>query len=152
REPRRFLRPGDPLRTAEPVSLPSRQPNDPSVPRHLPAATVLCLLAAAGAQSPWTQEQMTADLDEIAGAVRGKWSYVDDRRANSGVDVDALRAAAVAALPTVRSVDDFARVLRRFAAALQDGHAWSHVPGSMALPARRLPVQLVDCDEGLVVA
>jgi C-terminal processing protease CtpA/Prc len=84
--------------------------------------------------------------------VRGKWSYFEERRANSGVDVDALRDAAKAALAGVRSIDDFACILRRFAAGLQDGHAWASVPGESPPPARRLPFRLLDCAEGLVVA
>lgn len=114
-------------------------------------ATLLLVLGAARAQAPWSVEQMTSDLDQIAAAVRASWSYADDRRENSGVDVDALRDAAKSALAAVRSADDFALVVRRFTAGLQDGHAWSFVPGEAALPARHLPFLLVDCAEGLVV-
>jgi C-terminal processing protease CtpA/Prc len=117
--------------------------------------TVIAVPAAmcmAHAQAPWTRGQMAADLDEIAAAVRAKWAYFDDRRANSAVDVDALRDAAKADLPGVQSIDDFACILRRFAAGLQDGHAWASVPGASPPPARRLPFRLLDCVEGLVVA
>src|SRR5712672_2072875 len=81
------------------------------------------------APAPWTTEQLAADLDQIAAAVRSEWSYLADRRQNSGVDVDALPAEAKKTLPQVHSADDFARSLRRFGAGLQDGHAWTSVPG-----------------------
>ena len=128
----------------------------PNQPRQARALALLAGLATAAtttttpAQSPWTAEQMSADLDEIAAAVRRQWSYFDDHREHFGVDVDALLAAAKAALPDVRATDDFADVVRAFAAGLQDGHAWSHVPGETQ-PPRRLPFELADCVEGLVV-
>jgi len=103
------------------------------------------------APAPWTTEQLAADLDQIAAAVRSEWSYLADRRQNSGVDVDALLAEAKKTLPQVHSADDFARSLRRFGAGLQDGHAWTSVPGESPPPARRLPFGLADCREGLVV-
>src|SRR5262245_42954557 len=115
------------------------------------AIAVLAVSGMARAQAPWTEEQMAADVDEVAAAVRAKWAYLDDRRAISAVDIDALRDTAKAALSGVRSIDDFARILRRFVAALQDGHAWASVPGESPSPARRLPFRLLDCVEGLVV-
>lgn len=114
--------------------------------------SILGLLAcAAAAQVPWTQAQLQADLREIAAVLKTDWAYYQDRTRHAGLDLDALLAEAEAALPAVRSIDEFARVLRRFTAGLQDGHAWSHVPGESAAPGRWLPFQVAGCAEGLVV-
>lgn len=68
-----------------------------------------------------------------------------------GTDLAARLAEAKAALPGVRSAEDFGRVLRRFTAALQDGHAWSTVPGARRHGSRPLPFRLAACAEGIAV-
>jgi hypothetical protein len=95
---------------------------------------------------------MASDLDEIAAAIREHWSYLEDRSQHFGVDLDPLLASAKASLSEVQDADGFARVVRRFVAGLQDGHAWVVVPGETPASNRWLPFRLVDCEEGLVVA
>lgn len=90
---------------------------------------------------------MAADLRQIAAAVREQWSYLEHRQ----LDLDAQLAAGLQELPNVRSAADFAQILRRFVAAMQDGHAWAHVPGGRVSPRLHLPFTVVDCQEGLVV-
>ncbi len=90
---------------------------------------------------------MAADLRQIAAAVREQWSYLEHR----GLDLDAQLAASLRELPGVRTAGDFAQILRRFVAAMQDGHAWSHVSGAGVSPRLHLPFTVVDCREGLVV-
>lgn len=94
---------------------------------------------------------MAADLEQIAAAVKSDWSYCEDHGRHFGVDVDALLAAAKQELPDVRTADDFARIVRRLGAGLQDGHAWTFVPGQAPAPARRLPFRLADTAEGVCV-
>ena len=53
------------------------------------AAALLALPAFAPAQDVWTQEQMAADLEQLLVAVREQWSYLEDRTANNGLDLDA---------------------------------------------------------------
>lgn len=106
--------------------------------------------ARPAAQEPFAPELLAADLDEISAAVRERWSYLDDHREHFGVDLDALVAAARRELALVRDADGWARVLRRFASGLQDGHAFVRVPGARE-PARRLPLRVEPCAEGLVV-
>jgi C-terminal processing protease CtpA/Prc len=95
---------------------------------------------------------MASDLDEIAAAIREHWSYLEDRSQHFGVDLDPLLASAKASLSEVQDADGFARVVRRFVAGLQDGHARAVVPGETPASNRWLPFRLVDCEEGLVVA
>lgn len=120
-------------------------------------ATALGFLFLAGtgtvhAQAPWTKEQMREDVAQIADAVREHWSYLESHRERFGVDVDRLEARAIEEVDAVGSSADFARVLRRFAAGLRDGHAWCRLPGEPPEPPRRLPFEVIDAVEGLVVS
>ncbi|MEQ1631486.1 MAG: S41 family peptidase [Planctomycetota bacterium] len=110
-----------------------------------------CASCPAVAQAPWTVEQMAEDLDQIAAVVKSDWSYAEDHRRHFAVDVDALLAAAKSELHRVRSADDFARLVRRIGVGLQDGHAYTFVPGQALPPARRLPFRLASTVEGLCV-
>lgn len=103
-------------------------------------------------QLPWTQEQMATDLDEIAAAVNENWAYIESHRDRFGIDVEKLRLDAHQELTRVESIDDYAGVIRRFAAGLRDGHAWSSVPGESLPPLRRLPFDVIDGAEGLIVS
>ena len=80
-------------------------------------AALASLFALVAPQNPWTREEMTADLDQLVAALRERWAYCEDRTANNGLDLDALRAASLAALEEVRSKDDFAIFSRRQNAA-----------------------------------
>lgn len=108
-------------------------------------------LALSAPQDAWTRAEMSADLEQLVAAVRERWAYLDDRREHSGVDLDALHRASLAALDEVRSREEFARVLRRFVAGLQDGHGGVSFADD-ALPAHYLLLELVRCPEGVVVA
>jgi len=95
---------------------------------------------------------MASDLDEIAAAVSENWAYVESHRDRFDIDVERLRVEAHQELPRVESIDDYAGVIRRFTAGLRDGHAWSSVPGESLPPLRRLPFDLIDGAEGLIVS
>lgn len=108
--------------------------------------------SAAFAQAPWTKEQMREDVAQIATAAREHWSYLESHRDRFGVDVDRLEARAIEEIEAVESSEDFARVLRRFAAGLRDGHAWVRLPGESFVMPRKAPFEVVDAAEGLVVS
>lgn len=119
------------------------------------AALLLTSIGCCGdalGQLPWTREQMAADLDEIAASVSENWAYFESHRDRFGIDIERLRVEAHQELPSVESIDDYAGVIRRFTAGLRDGHAWSSVPGESLPPLRRLPFDLIDGVEGLIVS
>jgi hypothetical protein len=93
--------------------------------------------------------QREADLRHLAAKVREEWSYFEHRAA-AGLDLDALLARALEGARVVRDDAGWAVVLRRFVAALDDGHAAVRAPGATPI-ARRLPFRVRDCAEGLVV-
>lgn len=114
-------------------------------------AAIASLFALVAPQDSWTREEMTADLDQLVAAVRERWAYYEDRTANSGLDLDALRAASNAALNEVRSKSDFAKMLRRFVATLEDGHGGVSFEGD-TLPTHYVLLKVAACPEGFVLS
>jgi C-terminal processing protease CtpA/Prc len=123
---------------------------------------VLTLLAQAPAQASrpdtapatrahLTRAEMESDLDALLAGIRARWSYLEDKSANLGVDPDALVAAAKAALPEVASKAAFHEVVSAVVAALKDGHAGVFTHG-VAEPVGRWPIALADSADGVVVA
>jgi len=93
---------------------------------------------------------MEADLEELAAAIREKWSYLEDKQENFGVDLAALVAAAKLRLPEEGTPAEFHAIVLELVAGLKDGHADVDTPG-VADPSRSLPFRLEDTPEGLVV-
>lgn len=123
--------------------------------RSLAFAGLLITAATAAAAEPAPQpvlarSEMMADLEQFGAAVKQGWAYADYRR-STGVDVDTLLADAVAGLPERSERSEFAQLMRRMVAALQDGHAWVAAPGLDDRGDRVWPFSLVDTREGLVV-
>ena len=114
-------------------------------------AALASLFALVAPQNSWTREEMTADLDQLVAALRERWAYCEDRTANNGLDLDALRAASLAALEEVRSKDDFAMMLRKFVATLEDGHGGVSFEGD-TLPTHYVLLKVVACPEGFVLS
>ncbi len=118
-------------------------------------AVVLFFAANAAAAEPTKtlpleRREMVADLEQLVVAAKAGWAYAD-YRGNNGVDLDSLLASAVASLPEHSERSDFARVMQRFVAMLQDGHAWVAAPGLDDERSHVWPFTIVDAREGLIV-
>ncbi|MCC6996753.1 MAG: S41 family peptidase [Deltaproteobacteria bacterium] len=107
-------------------------------------------VAAPAAPDRLQRGDMAADLEQLVVAAKQGWAYFDHRRA-LGLDLDALLATTIDGLPPAAERADFALVVRRFVAALEDGHAWVATPGLTEQRDRVWPFQLVDTREGVVV-
>jgi hypothetical protein len=105
--------------------------------------------AARAATSILSPEQMSADLDQLAEAIRTRWAYLEHREQTERLNLNALLAHARTALAAPRSPAQFAQVLREFVAALHDGHADVAIPG-LDSPARRWPILVERCAEGVI--
>jgi C-terminal processing protease CtpA/Prc len=114
------------------------------------AALASCV-ALIAPQNSWTHEEMTADLDQLVAALRERWAYCEDRTANNGLDLDALLAASLAGLEEVYSKDDFAMLLRKFVATLEDGHGGVSFEGD-TLPTHYVLLTVAACPEGFVLS
>lgn len=97
-----------------------------------------------------TRAAMEADLDALETAVREKWSYLDDRQANFGVDLAALVKRAKSGLPETGDRRVFHGILHELVADLQDGHGHVATPGVLG-PARRWPVTLKEFADGVFI-
>ena len=111
------------------------------------ATLALALLPALQELEP---AAMRADLEALEEGIRERWSYLALRE-EQGLDLVALLARARERTAAPLPVEDFARVLRELVSALQDGHAYVHVPDAKQ-PVRRLPFLLRDAREGPAIA
>lgn len=109
----------------------------------------LALSSALPAQNePDPREQ---DLTALTELVEAQYSYVDHRRETSALDLAALEAESLEIYRAQPDDRGFLRALQRYAAGLCDGHAGASVPGVSIAPARRWPVSLIHCAEGIMV-
>jgi hypothetical protein len=117
--------------------------------------TVSALALACALQAPadrFEARQVVEDLAALESAVRSDWSYFEARATSGDVDLDALLRRARSALDDGCTREEFAIALRELVAGLHDGHATIEVPGIQDDPPRRLPIELVECAEGIAVA
>lgn len=112
------------------------------------AGSLLALVLAAGDLS---REAMREDLAELVRGASAQWSYLEDKRAHFGVDLEGLARAEVRALPERATRAEFALVLQRLVAALNDGHGGVRFDPPLPEPARRWPFTLRATSEGLAV-
>jgi hypothetical protein len=110
------------------------------------------LLVVALAPQDLSRGAMREDLELLSREVRAQWSYLDDKRENFGIDVEALVSAEQEALPASATREEFGVILQRLVAALSDGHGSVDYETPLAEPARRWPFTLVETAEGLAVA
>ncbi len=93
---------------------------------------------------------MVADVNQLCAAVREQWAYLEDRSANFDLDLDAVRTASIVALEEAQTRAEFADVLRKFVAMLQDGHGNVSIECGEPKPQYML-LTLRSCAEGAVV-
>lgn len=115
------------------------------------ALTGLATGPLAAGQQALTRDDYRADLAELRRRAAAEWSYADDKREHFGVDLEALHAAAEAALGEQPTLDDFADALQVFVAGMKDGHAGVFVPGHSRHRSRAWPFTLADTTDGLLV-
>ncbi len=117
------------------------------------AASALLLAVATAQQAlpPLTQEQMAADLRQLAKETAAKWAYAEDRRKNAGIDVAQLAEAMIQRLPEVKDDAAFVALVCEIVSSLCDGHAFVACEGRERRPFRRWPFTVVDTADGLLV-
>jgi C-terminal processing protease CtpA/Prc len=93
---------------------------------------------------------MESDLAFLESAIREKWSYLEDKEKNFGVDLAALVARAKKSLPENGSKGAFHAVVLEIVAGLKDGHAHVFTIG-VPEPQRRWPFRVEETPEGFVV-
>ena len=99
---------------------------------------------------PLTRAEAAADLDELAAGIREKWSYLEDKEKNHGLDLAKLVADAKARLDDVNTKAQFHANVLELVASLKDGHAHVLTPG-VGQPQRRWPFKVEQTPEGFVV-
>jgi len=122
-------------------------------PPRVPQLVLLAALAPLGLGDPppLTRAQVEADLEQLAGALRARWSYLEDRREHFGLDLDARVAHALARVGAETSRAELADVLAELVSALADGHASVVVPDVATDRAFLWPFTLFDAAEGVLV-
>jgi hypothetical protein len=116
---------------------------------------VIGVALVCAAQSPADQlepARVAEDLAQLEHAVRTEWSYFEGRTASGEIDLDALMAVARRRLDKGCTRGEVGEVLRELVAALHDGHAVLTIPGVELGDQRRLPLELVECSEGIAVS
>jgi hypothetical protein len=114
----------------------------------LAASLALCLLRSV---QDFSREAMREDLAELVRGAGAQWSYLEDKRAHFGVDLEGLARAEARRLPERATRAEFALVLQRLVAALNDGHGGVRFDPPLPAPARRWPFSLRETSEGLAV-
>ena len=113
--------------------------------------TALAALALLQSPTRLTEAQMVADLDQLVDVVAEQWSYAEDRREHSGLDLDALAAEMRERFAHLESDAEFVGLVRGFIARLEDGHAFVNWAGNESWPFRRWPFTVADTADGLVI-
>lgn len=118
-----------------------------------PLFRMACFAVPALAVIAPAQDTRAADVRALTALVEEKWSYLEHRRWISGLDLAALEEEALDALRATEPDDRgaFLRILTRYVAGLEDGHAHVELPGTPGHGPRRWPVTLADAVEGIVV-
>ncbi|MBI4601496.1 MAG: hypothetical protein HY721_05970 [Planctomycetes bacterium] len=98
-----------------------------------------------------TPAQMESDLEQLVAVLGRAWAYAQDKREHFGVDLGSLLEEHRALIEGTRPRRQFLHIVALLVAALRDGHAWATIPGVPLFPRRRLPFQLVDTVDGLIV-
>lgn len=114
-----------------------------------PAAGLVLVLALP--VGDLTREAMREDLAQLVSGATEQWSYLVDKREHFGVDLEGLARAEARALPASATRAEFALVLQRLVAALNDGHGGVRFDPPLPAPARRWPFTLRETAEGLAV-
>lgn len=115
------------------------------------AAAFLAWVPVLPAQEKLTREQMDEDLRELVAVVRRAYAYVDEKKADAGVDLDKLLADARKKLAGVKSNADFHDLLKEVVAGLKDGHCEVYAGHLMAPRPRSWPFALNFVKEGVMV-
>ncbi len=99
----------------------------------LPGLVICCLIgcnkqesdnsSSVRPNSELTQAAMRDDLNQYHDAVLSAWAYTASKRSNQGVDVSRSRDNLLTQIGEGTTPKQFAMILRRFAASLQDGHS-----------------------------
>jgi C-terminal processing protease CtpA/Prc len=121
------------------------------------AAALTIVATLVGAQEPaksFSTADFTADIRALTKLVETRWSYLKFRKEHSGLSIQDLEAAALAAVapekqPTAKI---FLGALQRYVAGLKDGHASVFIDGVPSVPGfQRMPFTLADTTEGLMI-
>ena len=114
--------------------------------------SVMCVApAVAAGEEPLGPREMLADIEALHRFVTERWSYLDDKRANFGVRLEELRAAAIEQVADADGLADFETVVRRYVAGLRDGHAYVSVPRPDRRAPRLWPIWIDEYEEGVLV-
>lgn len=97
------------------------------------------------------RQKREADLRDLGAVVRRAYAYVEEKRADAGVDFDRIVDEAIGRLDRVESDADFHDLLKEVIAGLKDGHC-EVFAGHLAAPKpRSWPLLLGSVKEGVVV-
>ncbi len=96
-------------------------------------------------------DDFLADIRQLTAEVRMSWSYLEYRTRESGVDLAALEAEALATVRKTPTERGFAAALARYSAGLKDGHSSVIYGNVVQFGFHRLPLSLVDTREGVMV-
>jgi C-terminal processing protease CtpA/Prc len=93
---------------------------------------------------------MESELALLESAIREKWSYLEDREKNHGVNLAALMTRARSSLRDAMTKAAFHQVVLELVAGLKDGHASVFTPG-VPKPQRSWPLRVEETPEGFVI-
>src|SRR5262245_37403934 len=97
-----------------------------------------------------TREQLLADLDVLAAGIVEKWSYLEDKQVNFGVDLKKLLDRATSRIGEQATKAEFHDVVVELVAGLKDGHANVFTLG-VPRPQRHWPFEIAETPDGFVV-
>jgi carboxyl-terminal processing protease len=114
---------------------------------------LVALSPSAWAQQKLSRIQMEEDVKELLGIMRREYSYVDEKKRQHGVDLDAMEADAINRLDGVKSNAQFYDLLKELVARLRDGHCEVGASKFVAPKPRKWvwPVLLQSVEEGIVI-
>jgi C-terminal processing protease CtpA/Prc len=120
--------------------------------RWLIVGLVFSTLSQSGlAQEKLSRVQMEEDLKQLFAVTRRAYAYVDEKKEQYGVDLDAMQAEALKRLDTVKSNGDFRDLLKEVMAGLKDGHCEVYADHLIAPKPRAWPFLLSFVKEGVLV-
>ncbi len=107
------------------------------------------LLTTCPSSSSLTPEQMVEDLKQLEAVVLKRWPYLEDKKETQQVDVQALIQKGIDATPSIKDSTEWSLLLRQVVAGLKDGH--SHIQLAVEQKELALPIEVIECEEGLVL-
>ncbi len=98
-----------------------------------------------------TSTQMIEDLHQYCDIARQGWAYLKSKQSTDSVNLSAIRDKLVSRVSEETTREQFADLLREFAASLHDGHSVVNTTHLKDPAANTWPIGFLDVAEGIVV-